>query len=116
MDSCPHNDEYECFSCADHRHWMEHPETVEGCRECKFRTIQVSTAVKSERKHKVDATREWNNSWERGIAMDDRGIPLRDANLDPIPIKTYAENRTKFDAERHRLAHHPDPFGVKTGS
>ena len=51
------------------------------------------------------------NSWERGIAKDDRGVPLID-NGNHIPVKKYAANRQKYEARRKELRHSPDPFGA----
>lgn len=111
---CAHNADYECFDCEDARHQAEHPEYVEGCRQCKFATLQVSPAVKESKKHTPSAG-GWNNSWERGHVTDHRGMALLDEHLEPIPVKKYAENRDKYEARRKELATHPDPFGVKTG-
>lgn len=115
-DRCPHNDDYECFSCADARHLAEHPEFVEGCRECKFATIQVSPAVRTTKRYAPSTAFTPMNSWERGIAKDERGLPLLDGNLQPIPVKRYAEKRHEYEARRHELATSPTPFGATKGA
>jgi hypothetical protein len=119
MDHCPHNPDFECFTCADARHAVEHPYPVDGCRECKYATILISPAVRASsrdsRTHHPPTAFTPKNSWERGIATDGRGVPLLDADLSPIPIKRYAERRHVYEARRRELAQHPDPFGVKTG-
>lgn len=114
MSRCVHNSQFECFDCADERHRAAHPAPVEGCRECKYATIQLSPAVRHSRNDVPSTAFAPKNSWEAGIAKDGRGVPLLDADLHPIPIKRYAEQRQKFEARRHELANHPDPFGVTT--
>jgi hypothetical protein len=110
--SCEHNPEFECFDCADARHRDAHPTYVDGCRECKYATIQLSPAVRTTRNDAPSTAFTPMNSWEKGIAKDERGVPLLDGDLQPIPIKRYAEQRHKYEARRHELATHPDPFGV----
>lgn len=112
---CAHNTEYMCASCEDAAHAMEHPEIVDGCRICKFATIQVGQAVRPKKPVKDVPIGGWNNSWERGYATDHRGMALLDGNLEPIPLKKYAENRSKYDARRKELATSPNPFGAEKG-
>lgn len=116
MSGCPHNAEFMCFDCETDLHDREHPEPVDGCRTCKFRTLQVSPAVRESRRYAPSTAFAPKNSWERGIAKDERGLPLLDGNLQPIPVKRYAERRHEFDARRKELATSPDPFGATKGA
>ncbi len=111
---CEHNDDYMCASCEDYQHALDHPQLVDGCRICKFATIQVGQAVRPKKTVTSVGVGGWNNSWERGYATDHRGLPFRDANLEPIPVKKYAENRHQYDARRKELATSPNPFGAQT--
>ncbi len=115
MDHCEHNPDFECFDCADARHAAEHPAFVEGCVSCKYRTIQISPAVRT-RNFRPSTAFAPKNSWEAGIARDHRGLPFRDENLNPIPIKKFAANRRKYEARQKELLTSPDPFGATKGA
>jgi hypothetical protein len=115
-DHCEHNPNHVCAPCGKAAHAARHPQAVDGCVECKLASIQVSPAVRTTRSTAEPKYHGFNNSWEKGVWTDARGLPIRDANLEPIPIKKYAENRRHYDAVRHRLANHPDPFGTGTRS
>ena len=52
------------------------------------------------------------NSWERGIALDERGVPYID-NGKTIPIKKFAAGRQRYEARIRELRQHPDPFAVQ---
>jgi hypothetical protein len=41
-------------------------------------------------------------SWEKGVALDHRGIPYLDQNGAQIPIKKFAEKRKVFEAAIRR--------------
>lgn len=110
---CVHNKAYECFSCEESRHLAAHPRFVTGCLACKLGTIQISQQVKGHRPGGAPPAGN-RNSWEKGIATDGRGVPLLGADMEPIGIKRYGEQRQTLEAERQRLASHPDPFGVLT--
>lgn len=116
MGGCEHNPDFACFDCETLAHDVEHPQFVDGCRTCKFRTIQISPAVRTTRRYAPSTAFTPKNSWERGIATDERGVPLLDGNLQPIPIKRYAEKRHEYEARRKELATSPDPFGAKKGA
>ena len=113
MKSCPHNEDFECFSCADERHAREHPELVEGCRTCKLQTIRISPKVAPSSNSAPPTWHQNRNSWEKGTVKDARGVPLLGEDLQPIGVKRYGEQRHKFEARRHELATSPRPFGGK---
>ena len=96
-----------CFQCADVKHANLHPSgDVEGCRECKLTSIQLSPSCRGQARNNIapEGT-AGRNSWERGIVTDDRGIPLRKwENGAPITVKEYADNRSKYEESRRRLA------------
>lgn len=46
---------------------------------------------------------EHNNSWERGIARDDRGVRILSSSGRPIRMKEYSENRRHIDAEVKKM-------------
>lgn len=43
-----------------------------------------------------------SNAWERGIALDHRGLPFRDEYCNPIPLKRFAEKRSYWESQLHR--------------
>jgi hypothetical protein len=43
------------------------------------------------------------NSWEKGIARDDRGVRILSSDGKPIRMKNYSENRHHIDAEVKRM-------------
>jgi hypothetical protein len=63
--------------------------------------IQMSPKVTPTRTPSAPSKKEHHNSWERGKARDDRGMPYLDSNLNPIGVKRFAEEfRHKFEAQR----------------
>lgn len=111
MVGCPHNRQYECNACTEAAHAAKHPTVVDGCSFCKLGTIQLSQAIKPRRPNDAPPAGNRNN-WERGVVTDGRGVPMLDATGERIGVKQYAENKHAFEAERRRLATHPDPFGA----
>jgi len=102
---CPHNDDFECAPCVTERHADEHQEIIEGCRYCKFATIQISPAATPSKTRQIGRPREAKNSWERGIARDERGVPLLKGVNQPIGVKEYAEKRHSIESRRQALKH-----------
>ncbi len=52
------------------------------------------------------------NSWERGRVKDGRGMPLmvnRNGTLIDIPVKDYANNRSKYEEARKLNAYRTQP-------
>lgn len=83
-----------------------HPEDC-ACFRCKIRTIQVSPKATPSRRKKTQPEKKDGNSWEKGIVKDSRGMPyLNPGTLEPMPIKTYVENRHVIE-ENKRKALHP---------
>lgn len=110
MSSCIHNQDFECFWCADERHALEHPESVSGCVTCKFRSIQISPAAtpnRTQARRAAHPPRTPNNSWEKGIATDERGMPLLGKDAEPIGVKQYAEQRRPIEERRRQLRNDP---------
>lgn len=101
--SCSHNEDFECADCATQRHVVEHPETVEGCRVCKFATIQLAPSCFPSKPRRFGKPRDPLNSWEKGIVKDERGLPLLKGVGQPISVKEYAENRHSIEAKRTAL-------------
>jgi hypothetical protein len=82
----------------------DHPE---DCFHCKIKTIQVSPKATPNRRRKSQPTKKSGNSWEKGIVRDERGMPyLNPGTVEPMPIKTYVENRHVIE-ENKRKALHP---------
>lgn len=56
------------------------------------------------------------NSWERGIARDDRGMPFLDEGGQPVSVKEFAQRRNSgcWDHEGRQIST-PAPVGTTTG-
>lgn len=72
--------------------------------------MQVTpTASPASRRGGVPRDKGDSNAWERGIARDERGVPiLMPGTTDPMPIKHYTQNRRAVD-EGIRLNRASDP-------
>jgi hypothetical protein len=105
---CDHNPDFECAWCATLRHDTEHLDPVGGCRICKFKGLRISPRVGMEsRGRRVGQPRETKNSWERGIARDERGMPLLKPDGSYLGIKEYGEKRHSVDAALRSLRSSP---------
>lgn len=107
--TCPHNPEYECFTCETERHDEEHPYGVDGCRSCKYRTINLSMTCTPTKTRSLAPPRGSNPAWERGKATDHRGVPYLDGKGNEIGVKQFAENRHKYEATIRRNKNAPAP-------
>lgn len=109
-ESCEHCEYGECVACFDARHIVEHAEPDAECLSCRLQgTIQIHRNATPTKTKSKTPPRTPNNSWEKGIARDDRGMPLmRDGK--PVSIKQYAENRHTIDAAVHRLENDPNVY------
>lgn len=96
-----------CFDCAELAHELEHPSMdVDGCRTCRLRSVQLSpaaTPTKTRKFHPVGVPKG-NNSWERPVVTDARGMPLLRADGEMIRTKEYAERRSSIEAARRVVA------------
>lgn len=117
LDHCEHLDYAECRNCTNERHNEAHPVRVEGCGICRLSngSIQISpqaTPSKREgRRFLGPPPKKPNNSWERGIATDERGMPLF-MDGKPVSVKRYAERRHEIEDKRRRLHTDPHVFDV----
>lgn len=74
-----------------------------NCFRCKIKSVQVAPSATSKRRG-TQKPSLGNNSWEKGIVKDGRGMPhLNPGSLEPMPIKTYVENRSKIDEGKRRM-------------
>jgi hypothetical protein len=79
---------------------------VDGCPTCHHRSVQLSPAAtpsKTRKFHPVGKPKG-NNSWERQIITDRRGMPILKPDGQMIRSAEYAEKRTKIEAGRRQLA------------
>ena len=78
------------------------------CFACKIKTIQVSPSATPSRRKANQKPNLGNNSWEKGIVRDGRGMPhLNPGTLEPMPIKAYVENRHKIEEAKRKMAQGP---------
>lgn len=67
------------------------------CFGCKIRSIQISPSATPSRRNNIPPA-QGNNSWEKGILRDERGLPIRRGGK-VIPLKTAAAERHKIEAD-----------------
>lgn len=79
---------------------------VDGCPTCKLRSVQLSPAATPTKTRKFGAVGvpKGNNSWERGIVTDARGMPILKPDGHLIRSKEYAERRHEIEDGRRQLA------------
>lgn len=80
---------------GERRHQGQHGP---GCFGCKVLSVQVSPSAMPSRRNNIPPARPLN-SWERGVLRDDRGIPVRRASGDVIPVHEYGSERRKIDEQ-----------------
>lgn len=75
------------------------------CFRCKVKTIQISPQATPSKRRKHQTVKKDGNSWEKGIVRDGRGMPhLNPGTVEPMPIKTYVENRQKIQEAKKKMA------------
>lgn len=81
---------------------MDDPE----CPTCKLRSVQLSPAATptKTRKYGEIGKPKGNNSWERQIITDGRGMPILKADGSLIRSPEYAEKRHSIEDGRRALA------------
>ena len=104
---CRHNDEYECNDCTEERHAALHPVRVDDCQHCRLSgEIQISPKA-TPSKRSATPPRVHENSWESGIARDERGMPFLGEGGQPIGVKEYGKRHAEIEAWRRRLKTDP---------
>ena len=83
------------------KHFGQH----EDCFGCKVQTVQVSPAATPTRTGAYrKPARTPDNSWEKGIPTDNRGMPtLLPGTFDPAGEKFVAQNRRLIEESRRRF-------------
>lgn len=76
------------------------------CFKHKIRSIQWAPSATPSRRNTI-APRTPNNSWERGIAKDERGMPLLRADGSPLGVKELANNRGHIEKRLRELKNTP---------
>ena len=82
------------------------------CFKHKIRTIQWSPACTPTRRNTIPP-RSPSNSWERGIAKDERGMPLLDASGSPLGLHELASNRGHIEKRIRELKNAPPVTATK---
>lgn len=79
---------------------------VDGCRTCKMRSVQLSPAATPTKTRKFSPVGKpkGNNSWERAIVTDKRGMPILKPDGNMIRSAEYAEKRHSIEEGRRRIA------------
>lgn len=80
--------------------------TGEMCFKHKIRTIQISPSATPSRRNHIPP-RVGNNSWEKGIAKDDRGMPLLGDKGTPIGLHELAGKRGHIERRISELKNTP---------
>ena len=93
------------------------PSTHDGshgpdCFGCKIKSIQFGPSATPTRRTPAGkapaAPAESNNSWEKGIIRDERGLPIRRGGK-VIGVKEYERDRRSIDAGIRALKQGHDP-------
>lgn len=97
-----------CFECTTTRilNKIEAGVVDEETEEfVRLHSLQLSPAAtpSKERKRSKPSDSRVMNSWEKGVARDHRGLPYRDGDGNMIPIKTFSENRHKYEGVIRQL-------------
>lgn len=73
--------------------------------------MQLSPAATPTKTRKISppGVSKSNNSWERQIVTDSRGMPLLRADGELIRTKEYGERRHEFESARRRNANEAPP-------
>lgn len=87
-----------------------------GCQPCKLRGWRLgggmqlapsATPTKTKRMPPA-GTIKGNNSWERPVVTDERGMPLIDGkDFHLIRQKEYSERRSEIESTRRKIANEP---------
>lgn len=78
----------------------DHPE---DCFHCKIKSIQFGSGTTPSKRRTNQAVKKTGNSWEKGIVKDERGMPyLNPGTVEPMPIKTFVENRHKIEENKRK--------------
>jgi len=84
----------------DHVHSADGPEDCYGCR-LKSLAIGLPKDFSSRTRSKAPP-RTPRNSWEKGIARDERGMPIIRPDLSEVSVKQYAQERHSIEENRRR--------------
>ena len=75
------------------------------CFPCKLRSIQISPyATPTRQSHRPSPPPRGNqNSWEKGIVTDSRGMPQLDSKGEPMSVKAFGEQRSQIEEHKRKL-------------
>lgn len=82
---------------------MKHESCDETCFRCKIKTIQVSPSATPSRTYRPQKGLKEVNSWEKGIPLDSRNMPLIKKDMTPVGQKEYSEKRSQIEAAKRQL-------------
>lgn len=89
------HDEFEAW------HHAEHPEPVADCFACKLDTVQMDARIQARRTTRYVSPAKPDNPWERGVAgehrVDGSFMPYIGPDYEPIGVKQFAENRSRYE-------------------
>ena len=79
------------------------------CKElaCKLRYwrregVRLQPSATPNRRNNLPVQSRHDNAWERGLATDDRGMPLLREDLTPMGVKEFSERRHEIEANKAR--------------
>lgn len=93
-------------------HWGQHDES---CFGCKLVSINFDPYATPGMLRPHIPARKPENSWEKGVPTDSRGMPFLKTDGSPMGQKEYSEKRRLIDANRRRLHNSTEPV-IPTGS
>lgn len=83
-------------------HWGQHGDE---CFGCKLHSISFDPYAMPSRLHPEVEPRKPNPAWERGIAVDQRGMPQLRPDGSYMGLKEYSENRHRIEEHRRQMRH-----------
>lgn len=78
------------------------------CFGCKARSVSFAPTAMPSRMNLVP-TRKPDNSWEKGIATDDRGVPLLTESGALMGVKEAGVRRHEIEQRKRELVNRPAP-------
>ena len=91
-------------------HWGQHGD---DCFGCKLQSVQFNPYATPGMLRPHIAPRKPENSWEKGVPTDSRGMPFLKTDGTPMGQKEYSESRSKIEAHRRRLHNSTEPVTGK---
>jgi len=89
---------------------VHHRDGPEDCYGCKVRGLVIGLPKDlPSRTYSKTPPRTPQNNWEKGVARDERGMPIIRPDLSEVGVKAFAEERHTIEENRRKLESVPPP-------